>query len=113
MKKFSPVVAVIALAAALAVGVVVGRKWPAAAPAETAKPAATAASAPAATARAKPDSVEIPAGGFDPQQVKVAQVSQLSVPVELSTPGKLAYNAERTKLASARPLIPPHAPLMD
>lgn len=29
-------------------------------------------------------------------------MSQLSVPVELSTPGKLAYNAELTKLASAR-----------
>ncbi|MWR43089.1 efflux RND transporter periplasmic adaptor subunit, partial [Escherichia coli] len=102
MKKFSPVVAVIALAAALAVGVVVGRKWPTAEPAETAKPAAGPASAPAAASRPKPDSIEIPSGGFDPQQVKVAQVSQLSVPVELSTPGKLAYNAELTKLASAR-----------
>lgn len=104
MKKFSPLVAVIALAAAVAVGVVVGRKWPAATPAEAAKPAVASASAPAAdvAARPKPDSVEIPDGGFDPQQVKVAQVSQLSVPVELSTPGKLAYNAERTKLASAR-----------
>lgn len=104
MKKFSPFVAVIALAAAVALGVVVGRKWPAAAPAEPAKPVAASASAPAANAAAqpKPDSVEIPDGGFDPQQVKVAQVSQVSVPVELSTPGKLAYNAERTKLASAR-----------
>lgn len=105
MKKFSPLIAVIALAAAVAVGVVVGRKWPAAAPAEAAKPAASAsstASAPAAAARPKPDSVEIPADGFDPQQVHVEQVNQLSVPVELSTPGKLAYNAERTKLASAR-----------
>ncbi|CAJ0822000.1 MULTISPECIES: efflux RND transporter periplasmic adaptor subunit [Ralstonia] len=106
MKKFSPIVAVIALAAAVAVGVVVGRKWPAAPSpnaAEAAKPASNAASAPAATAaRPKPDSVEIPAGGFDPQQVQVAHVSQLTVPVELSSPGKLAYNAERTKLASAR-----------
>ncbi|MCO5401619.1 efflux RND transporter periplasmic adaptor subunit [Ralstonia soli] len=104
MKKFSPLVAVIAVAAALAVGVVVGRKWPAAAPADAAKPATDAASAPAANAPARltPDSVEIPDGGFDPQQVQVAQVSRVSVPVELSTPGKLAYNAERTKLASAR-----------
>ncbi|CAJ0683242.1 efflux RND transporter periplasmic adaptor subunit [Ralstonia mannitolilytica] len=107
MKTFSPLataVSVIALAAAVAVGVVVGRKWPADAPADSTRPALGAASAPAsnAPARPKPDSVEIPEGGFDPQQVKVAQVSQLAVPVELSTPGKLAYNAERTKLASAR-----------
>lgn len=102
MKKFSPVVAVIALAAAVALGVVVGRKWPAATSSEPAKPVATAASAPAAAPRAKPDAVEIPDGGFDPQQVQVAQVSQLAVPIELATPGKLAYNAERTKLASAR-----------
>jgi len=105
MKKFSPIataLSVIALAAAVAVGVVVGRKWPAAAPAESAKPAATSAVAASAPARPKPDSVEIPAGGFDPQQVQVTQVSQISVPVELSTPGKLAYNAEHTKLASAR-----------
>ncbi|MBA9871768.1 efflux RND transporter periplasmic adaptor subunit [Ralstonia insidiosa] len=106
MKKFSPIVAVIALAAAVAVGVVVGRKWPAAPSpnaADTAKPASNAASAPAAAAaRPKPDSVEIPAGGFDPQQVQVAHVSQRTVPVELSSPGKLAFNAERTKLASSR-----------
>lgn len=105
MKKFSPVVAVIALAAALAVGVVVGRKWPTTS-AEVVKPTGSANSGseqPLATAKGpKPDSVEIPDGGFDPQQVQVAQVSQLAVPVELSTPGKLAYNAERTKLASAR-----------
>jgi len=90
MKKFSPIVAVIALAAAVAVGVVVGRKWPAAPSpnaADTAKPASNAASAPAAAAaRPKPDSVEIPAGGFDPQQVQVAHVSQRTVPVELSSP---------------------------
>ncbi|MGL6155324.1 MAG: efflux RND transporter periplasmic adaptor subunit, partial [Ralstonia mannitolilytica] len=81
-----------------------GRKWPAAAPADTTRPTLGAGSTLAsnAPARPKPDSVEIPEGGFDPQQVKVAQVSQLAVPVELSTPGKLAYNAERTKLASAR-----------
>jgi len=103
MKKLSPPVALIALVAAVAVGVFVGRRWPAAAtPAEVAKPAASATSTPAAAARPKSDSVEIPDGGFDPQQVKVAQVSQLSVPIDLSTPGKLAYNAERTKQASAR-----------
>lgn len=105
MKKFSPVVAVIALATAVAVGVVVGRKWPAA-PAEVAKPASSAASGyehPLAAAKGpKPDSVEIPAGGFDPQQVQIAQVGQHTVPVELSSPGKLAFNAERTKLASSR-----------
>lgn len=105
MKKFSPIVAVIALAAAVAVGVVAGRKWPAA-PAEVAKPASSAASGsehPLATAKGpKPDSVEIPAGGFDPQQVQITHVSQLTVPVELSSPGKLAFNAERTKLASSR-----------
>ncbi|MGM3276791.1 efflux RND transporter periplasmic adaptor subunit [Ralstonia sp. 24A2] len=105
MKKFSPVVAVIALAAAVAVGVVVGRKWPAA-PAEVAKPASSATSGsehPLAAAKGpKPDSVEIPAGGFDPQQVQIAQVGQRTVPVELSSPGKLAFNAERTKLASSR-----------
>ncbi|ATJ88728.1 efflux RND transporter periplasmic adaptor subunit [Ralstonia solanacearum] len=107
MKKFSPLVALIALAAAVAVGVVVGRNWPSAAHGEADKTAAatpgkTDYAAAASQPRAPVDTVAIPAGGFDPQQVQVAQVTQQSLPVELDTPGKLAYNAEHTKLASAR-----------
>jgi Cu(I)/Ag(I) efflux system membrane fusion protein len=104
MKKFSPLVALIALAAAAAAGVVVGRNWPsnAAVPAAKASPAAAPLPAGASQPTAKSDTVAIPDGGFDPQQVQVAQVSHEDVPVELDTPGKLAYNAERTKLASAR-----------
>ena len=104
MKKFSPLVALIALAAAAAAGVVVGRNWPsnAAVPAAKASPAAAPLPAGASQPTAKSDTVAIPDGGFDPQQVQVAQVSHEDVPVELDTPGKLAYNAERTNLASAR-----------
>lgn len=107
MKTFSPLVAFTALAAAVAIGVVVGRNWPSTAHSEADKTAAAmpgkTAYAPAASPpRAAVDTVAIPDGGFDPQQVQVAQVSQQSLPVELDTPGKLAYNAERTKLASAR-----------
>lgn len=107
MKKFSPLVALIALAAAVAVGVVVGRNWPSAAHGEADKTAAatpgkTDYAAAASPPRAPVDTIAIPAGGFDPQQVQVAQVTQQSLPVELDTPGKLAYNAEHTKLASAR-----------
>jgi Cu(I)/Ag(I) efflux system membrane fusion protein len=104
MKKFSPLVALIALAAAAAAGVVVGRNWPsnAAVPAAKASPAAAPLPAGASQPTAKSDTVAIPDGGVDPQQVQVAQVSHEDVPVELDTPGKLAYNAERTKLASAR-----------
>ncbi|WP_042567637.1 efflux RND transporter periplasmic adaptor subunit, partial [Ralstonia solanacearum] len=107
MKKFSPLVALIALAAAVAVGVVVGRNWPSAAHGEADKTAAatpgkTDYAAAASQLRAPVDTVAIPDGGFDPQQVQVAQVTQQNLPVELDTPGKLAYNAERTKLASAR-----------
>ncbi|QHB57155.1 efflux RND transporter periplasmic adaptor subunit (plasmid) [Ralstonia solanacearum] len=107
MKKFSPLVALIALAAAVALGVVVGRNWPSTAHGEADKTAAatpgkTDYAAAASPPRAPVDTVAIPDGGFDPQQVQVAQVTQQNLPVELDTPGKLAYNAERTKLASAR-----------
>ncbi|MDC6178450.1 efflux RND transporter periplasmic adaptor subunit [Ralstonia solanacearum] len=107
MKKFSPLVALIALAAAVALGVVVGRNRPSAAHGEADKttaatPGKTDYAAPASPPRAPVDTVAIPDGGFDPQQVQVAQVTQQNLPVELDTPGKLAYNAERTKLASAR-----------
>lgn len=62
-------------------------------PTETAKPAA---------AKKSTDVFVAPAGGFDPAFVKVAPVSQETVPDVIPLSGKLAFDAEHLHLVSSR-----------
>lgn len=44
----------------------------------------------------------VPPGGFDPDVVKTATLRPQTISVETPSPGKLAYDVQRAKLASAR-----------
>ncbi|MHA7684205.1 efflux RND transporter periplasmic adaptor subunit [Cupriavidus sp. PET2-C1] len=52
--------------------------------------------------RRVPSLLTLPEGGFDPNAVKSAVFSAQAVTVDTPTPGKLAYNVQQAKLASAR-----------
>ncbi|MDF3836778.1 efflux RND transporter periplasmic adaptor subunit [Cupriavidus basilensis] len=60
------------------------------------------AKAPAAKPRRVPSRLTLPEGGFDPNAVKSAVFNMQTVAVDMPTPGKLAYNVQQAKLASAR-----------
>lgn len=62
------------------------------------KPEASAAMKPAPTS----DKLDAPAGGFDPNFVKTATVSSAEVPDLVPLSGKLAFDAEKLHLVSAR-----------
>ncbi|MGO4812203.1 efflux RND transporter periplasmic adaptor subunit [Cupriavidus sp. 2MCAB6] len=90
----------------LAGGIWGGKYWaqslqavPATVPALAAAPYTNAETA---TPRRVPSSLALPEGGFDPKTVKSAVFSMQTVPVDTPTPGKLAYNVQQAKLASAR-----------
>src|SRR5437868_1226817 len=55
-----------------------------------------------AKSRSVPSLLTLPEGGFDPNAVKSAVFSPQAVTVDTPTPGKLAYNVQQAKLASAR-----------
>lgn len=93
----------------LAGGIWGGKYWAQAQQAEL--PGKAAASMPAAAPYAKaeaakprpvPSLLKLPEGGFDPKAVKSAEFSTQTVTIDTPTPGKLAYNVQQAKLASAR-----------
>lgn len=49
-----------------------------------------------------PTVLEVPPEGFDPKVVKTATFNAEAVTIDTPTPGKLAYNVQQAKLASAR-----------
>ena len=90
------------------VGITVDRAWHGPAKATTAEnipvktPNYEDKEAPAQSAGTTGETVHAPAGGFNPQYVHSEQVSTGKVPELIPVFGKLAFNAERTHLASAR-----------
>jgi Cu(I)/Ag(I) efflux system membrane fusion protein len=93
--------------ATLTVGVWGGNYWahrqqaPAAPDAKP--PVALSAGASEQAAPAKtPTVLEVPPEGFDAKVVKTATFSAEAVTIDTPTPGKLAYNVQQAKLASAR-----------
>lgn len=88
----------------LAGGIWGGKYWalaqqPAPAPAQAGAPYAKPE---APKARRVPTQLKVPDGGFDPNAVKSAVFSAQTVTIDTPTPGKLAYNVQQAKLASAR-----------
>ncbi|MCS6766104.1 MAG: efflux RND transporter periplasmic adaptor subunit [Candidatus Protistobacter heckmanni] len=98
----------VALALALLAGIVADRTLlaPAAPKPEAAKTEAAKlpAGAPAAqkAVKAPLTKVQAPPEGFDPAIVQVGMPEAKKVAVEIGIPGKMAFNAERLKIASAR-----------
>ncbi|AQV97703.1 efflux transporter periplasmic adaptor subunit [Cupriavidus necator] len=93
------------LVATLAGGIWGGKYWAEQAQIGTAAeapPARPYAKAEPATARPVPSVLALPPGGFDPNVVKTATFSAQTVTLDTPTPGKLAYNVQQAKLASAR-----------
>lgn len=98
------------LVVALACGAVGGNFWaqrnagqvpgPAGKPTALADAAAGQAAQP--RVRAIPTTLALPEGGFDPKIVQSATFSAQPVRVDMPTPGRLAYNVQQAKLASAR-----------
>lgn len=91
----------------LAVGVWGGRYWAHEQQVPAASDAKTAATLPAgagdqATPAKVPTALEVPPDGFDANVVKTATFSAEAVTIDTPTPGKLAYNVQQAKLASAR-----------
>jgi len=90
------------------VGITVDRAWHGPAKATTTEnipvktPNYEDKEAPAQSAGTTGETVHAPAGGFNPQYVHSEQVSTGKVPELIPVFGKLAFNAERTHLASAR-----------
>lgn len=92
--------------AALAGGIWGGKYW-----AQQQAQTAAAAEAPATRPYGKTEPVKprpiptvlaLPPAGFDPNVVKTATFSAQTVTLDTPTPGKLAYNVQQAKLASAR-----------
>ncbi len=91
----------------LAVGAWGGQYWAhqqQASAAPVAKPQAALpdAASEQATPGKAPAVLEVPPEGFDAKVVKTAAFSAQAVTIDTPTPGKLAYNVQQAKLASAR-----------
>jgi Cu(I)/Ag(I) efflux system membrane fusion protein len=91
----------------LAAGVWGGNYWAHQQPAPAAPAAKPSAALPAGAsdlaAPAKvPTVLEVPPEGFDAKVVKTATFSAEAVTIDTPTPGKLAFNVQQAKLASAR-----------
>jgi len=105
------------LAVALACGAVGGKYWAqreatdalsgngknsGAGSAPTSAVTGAAAKTVQAKPRVVPTTLTLPEGGFDPKVVASATFSAEPVRIDMPTPGKLAYNVQQAKLASAR-----------